>query len=72
MSTFCGVCGIRATSERAPHVWPDDRIEWAKIEQVVALRRFDILIRRRDLPSIQVIYDLQVYNEYAIMRTSGS
>ncbi|NLZ03691.1 MAG: class I SAM-dependent methyltransferase [Phycisphaerae bacterium] len=45
------------------HVWPDDRIEWDRIEQVVVSKGFDVVVRR-DYLLYKAIYDLQVYNEY--------
>lgn len=45
------------------HVWPDDRIEWGKIEQVLATQGFEVLMKH-DYLLYKAIYDLQVYHEY--------
>jgi ubiquinone/menaquinone biosynthesis C-methylase UbiE len=45
------------------HVWPDDHIEWDKIEQILAAQGFEILLKH-DYLLYRAIYDLQVYNEY--------
>lgn len=45
------------------HVWPDDRVEWDKIEQILAAEGFEILVKQ-DYLLYKAIYDLQVYNEY--------
>lgn len=45
------------------HVWPDDHIEWDKIEQVLLSQGFEIVLRH-DYLLYKAIYDLQVYHEY--------
>lgn len=45
------------------HVWPDDHIEWVKIEQTLAAQGFEVLLKH-DYLLYKAIYDLQVYNEY--------
>jgi SAM-dependent methyltransferase len=45
------------------HVWPDDHIEWDRIEQVLAAHDFEILVRR-DYLLYKAIYDPRVYDEY--------
>ena len=45
------------------HVWPDDRIEWDKIEQVLAGRGFEIVLKQ-DYLAYRDIYKLDVYNQY--------
>jgi ubiquinone/menaquinone biosynthesis C-methylase UbiE len=45
------------------HVWPDDHIEWDKIEKVLAAHNFEILVRR-DYLLYKAIYDAKVYDEY--------
>ena len=45
------------------HVWPDDRIEWDRIEQVVTAEGFEI-VARQDYLLCKAIYDVQIYNEY--------
>jgi hypothetical protein len=45
------------------HVWPDDHIEWDKIEQILKARDFEV-VHRRDYLLFKAIYDLRVYNEY--------
>lgn len=46
------------------HVWPDDHIEWGKIEQVLRSQGFEIVLKH-DYLLYKAIYDLQVYHEYA-------
>jgi len=45
------------------HVWPDDHIEWDKIEQVLSSQGFEIVLKQ-DYLLYKAIYDLQVYHEY--------
>jgi len=45
------------------HVWPDDRIEWDKIEQVLLSHGFEIVLRH-DYLLYKAIYDLVIYDEY--------
>ncbi len=45
------------------HVWPDDHIEWDRIEQVVTAEGFEI-VARQDYLLCKAIYDVQIYNEY--------
>lgn len=45
------------------HVWPDDHIEWGKIEQVLLSHGFEI-VRKQDYLLYKAIYDLRVYEEY--------
>jgi ubiquinone/menaquinone biosynthesis C-methylase UbiE len=45
------------------HVWPDDRIEWDKIETILTDQGFEI-IARQDYLLYKAIYDLQIYNQY--------
>jgi hypothetical protein len=45
------------------HVWPDDHIEWDKIEQVLLSQDFEILLKH-DYLLYKATYDLPVYNEY--------
>jgi ubiquinone/menaquinone biosynthesis C-methylase UbiE len=45
------------------HVWPDDHIEWDKIEQLLVSKGFEIILRQ-DYLLCKSIYDLDVYNEY--------
>jgi ubiquinone/menaquinone biosynthesis C-methylase UbiE len=45
------------------HVWPDDRIEWGKIEQVLRSQGFETVLKH-DYLLYKAIYDLQVYHEY--------
>lgn len=45
------------------HVWPDDHIEWDKIEQILKAHDFEV-VYRRDYLLFKAIYDLRVYNEY--------
>jgi ubiquinone/menaquinone biosynthesis C-methylase UbiE len=45
------------------HVWPDDPIEWDRIEQVLLSQGFEVLLKN-DYLLYKAIYDLRVYNEY--------
>jgi ubiquinone/menaquinone biosynthesis C-methylase UbiE len=45
------------------HVWPDDHIEWDRIEQVLLSHGFEIVLKQ-DYLLYKAIYDLQVYEEY--------
>jgi len=45
------------------HVWPDDHIEWDRIEQVLAAEGLEI-VARHDYLLYKALYDLQTYNEY--------
>jgi ubiquinone/menaquinone biosynthesis C-methylase UbiE len=45
------------------HVWPDDHIEWDKIEQVLLTQGLEIVLRQ-DYLLCKAIYDPRVYDEY--------
>lgn len=45
------------------HVWPDDHVEWGKIEQILTSKDFEI-VHKEDYLLCKSIYDLDVYNEY--------
>ncbi len=45
------------------HVWPDDHVEWDKVEQILAAESFEV-VARQDYLLYKAIYDLEVYNEY--------
>jgi len=45
------------------HVWPDDRIEWGRIEEILATEGFEI-VARQDYLLYKAIYDLDIYHEY--------
>lgn len=45
------------------HVWPDDHIEWDRIEQILTSEGFEI-IQKEDYLLCRSSYDLNVYNEY--------
>jgi ubiquinone/menaquinone biosynthesis C-methylase UbiE len=45
------------------HVWPDDRVEWGRIEQILTVEGFEILVKH-DYLLYKALYDLDVYNEY--------
>ncbi len=45
------------------HVWPDDHIEWDKVEQVLNSQGFEI-IHKQDYLLCKSIYKTDVYNEY--------
>ena len=45
------------------HVWPDDHIEWDKIERIVTDRGFEIILKE-DYLLCRAIYDPAVYDAY--------
>lgn len=45
------------------HVWPDDHIEWDKIEQLLVSKGFEIVMKE-DYLLYKSNYDPDVYNEY--------
>jgi len=45
------------------HVWPDDHIEWDKIEETLAPQNFEIVLKQ-DYLLYRAVYDLQVYHDY--------
>lgn len=45
------------------HVWPDDHIEWDKIEHILTTNGFEIILRE-DYLLYKSQYKLDVYNEY--------
>lgn len=45
------------------HVWPDDHIEWDKVERILTDEGFEI-VARQDYLLYKAIYDPQVYDEY--------
>ncbi len=45
------------------HVWPDDRIEWQKIEQILTSRGFEIILKK-DYLLCRNSYNRDVYYEY--------
>jgi SAM-dependent methyltransferase len=45
------------------HVWSDDRIEWERIEQILAARHFEIVLKQ-DYLVCSNLYNLDVYNRY--------
>jgi len=45
------------------HVWPDDHIEWDKIEQLLLSKGCEIVLKE-DYLLCKSIYDLDVHNEY--------
>ena len=45
------------------HVWPDDHIEWNKIEQLLISEGFEIILKQ-DYLLYKSCYNLDVYNEY--------
>ncbi len=54
------------------HVWPDDHIEWDKIEQILAGERFEI-VAKQDYLLYKAIYALRCMTSTRIAaRTSGS
>lgn len=53
----------RYSSEGDIHVWPDDRIEWPRIEQTLVERGFEILLRE-DYLLYRRHYRPEVYHQY--------
>jgi len=45
------------------HVWPDDHIEWDKIEQLLTSESFEIVLKK-DYLLYKSNYDPEIYNEY--------
>ena len=45
------------------HVWPDDHVEWDKIERLLASEGLDVVLKQ-DYLLYKSQYDLNVYNEY--------
>jgi ubiquinone/menaquinone biosynthesis C-methylase UbiE len=45
------------------HVWPDDHIEWDKIEKLLISQNFE-MVSKKDYLLYKSIYDVDVYNEY--------
>ena len=45
------------------HVWPDDHVEWDKIERLLVSEGLDIVLKQ-DYLLCRSQYDLNVYNEY--------
>lgn len=45
------------------HVWPDDHVEWDKIEQFLVSEGFEVVLKE-DYLLYKSIYDVDVYNEY--------
>ena len=45
------------------HVWPDDHIEWDKIEQILTSEGFEIILKE-DYLLYKSQYDPDIYNEY--------
>jgi ubiquinone/menaquinone biosynthesis C-methylase UbiE len=45
------------------HVWPDDRIEWNRIEQVLAQHRFETVLKQDYLVCTN-LYNLEIYQQY--------
>jgi len=45
------------------HVWPDDHIEWDKIERVLCDKGFEVVLRREYL-LYKSTYDIRIYERY--------
>lgn len=45
------------------HVWPDDHIEWDKIEQLLIAKGCEVVLKE-DYLLCRSVYDIAVYNEY--------
>lgn len=53
----------RYSREGDIHVWPDDHIEWDKIEQVVRSQGFEVVLKQ-DYLLYKSHYDREIYNQY--------
>jgi len=53
----------RYVSEGDIHVWPDDRVEWQKVEQLLRAQDFEIILKR-DYLVYRGSYSRAVYELY--------
>ena len=60
---FRRIINPRYKREGDIHVWPDDHIEWDKIEQLLIAEGLEI-ISKQDYLLYKNYYDVDVYNEY--------
>jgi len=60
---FRRIMNPRYKREGDIHVWPDDHIEWDKIEQILVSKGFEIVLKE-DYLLYKSQYRLDVYNEY--------
>jgi len=60
---FRRIMNPRYKREGDIHVWPDDHIEWGKIEQILISKGFEIVLKE-DYLLYKNQYSLDVYNEY--------
>ena len=60
---FSRLVNPRYKREGDIHVWPDDHIEWNKIEQLLIVEGFEIILKQ-DYLLYKSCYNLDVYNEY--------
>lgn len=60
---FRRIINPRYKREGDIHVWPDDHIEWDKIEQLLIAEGLEIILKE-DYLLYKNYYDVDVYNEY--------
>ena len=60
---FRRIMNPRYKREGDIHVWPDDHIEWDKIERLLISEGFEIILKQ-DYLLYKSCYNLDVYNEY--------
>ncbi len=60
---FRRIMNPRYKREGDIHVWPDDHIEWDKIERLLISEDFEIILKQ-DYLLYKSCYNLDVYNEY--------
>ncbi|MCH7557350.1 MAG: class I SAM-dependent methyltransferase [Planctomycetes bacterium] len=60
---FRRIINPRYKKEGDIHVWPDDHIEWDKIEQLLIAEGLEIILKQ-DYLLYKNYYDVDVYNEY--------
>jgi len=60
---FRRIMNPRYAREGDIHVWPDDHIEWDKIEQLLVSEGFEIILKQ-DYLLYKSCYNIDVYNEY--------
>jgi len=60
---FRRIINPRYKKEGDIHVWPDDHIEWDKIEQLITSEGFEIILKE-DYLLYKSHYNIDIYNEY--------
>ena len=60
---FRRIMNPRYKREGDIHVWPDDHIEWDKIERLLVEEGFEIVLKQ-DYLLYKSGYDVDVYNEH--------